>query len=49
MSKEEKKDTKILCPDCFKGTIETENGKKGTCKLCGTKFEITSTNSVRYK
>lgn len=43
------KDTKILCPDCFKGTIETADGKNGTCKHCSTEFEITGPNSVRYK
>jgi len=44
-------DTKILCPDCMKGTIKTETAdtKKGACSHCGTKFLITGPKSVRYE
>ena len=45
----ELKNTGILCPDCFKGKIETKDGKNGACNNCGTEFAITGPNSVRFK
>lgn len=40
--------TNILCPECFKGRIWTEDGKVGSCNKCSTKFTITGKNSVKY-
>lgn len=40
--------TKILCPDCFKGRIFTDDGKLGICNQCSTKFTILNERSVRY-
>lgn len=43
--------TGILCPDCFKGHLITDNGDDLYCDKCGTEFEFTDreTNTFRYK
>ncbi len=43
------KRTEILCPDCMKKKLLTSNDKDAHCDGCGTQFEITAPNTVRYK
>ncbi|MFW5962436.1 MAG: hypothetical protein ACOCQR_02365 [bacterium] len=46
--------TEILCPECFKKKLLTEDpeGKKGSeayCDNCGTEFIVQGKNTVKYK
>ena len=42
------KRTEILCPNCFKGKLLTENEKDAYCDKCGQEFIITGKNSVEF-
>lgn len=41
--------TEILCPDCMKGKLLTDDFKDAYCNTCGEEFIITAPNTVRYK
>lgn len=43
--------TGILCPECFKKKILTEDKKEGYCDECGTEFIILDYDrkSLKYK
>ena len=41
--------TEILCPECFKKKLLTENSIDAYCDNCGTQFKITKPNTVVYK
>ena len=41
--------TKIMCPNCFKTMLETENDKDLDCPLCGTKFIKVNEKTVKFK
>jgi hypothetical protein len=43
------KRTEILCPECMKKKLLTDNGKDAHCDGCGTEFEIVGITSVKYK
>lgn len=41
--------TEILCPECMKKKLLTEDNKKAYCDECGTKFIIIAPNTVKYE
>lgn len=45
----EQNEINVLCPECFKGKIETKDNKEGVCNNCGTQFIIITPNTVKFK
>lgn len=43
------KRTGILCPNCFKKKLLTEDDKECYCDECGTEFIMVNKSTVRYK
>ena len=43
------KRTSILCPECRKGNVLTEDYDDAYCEECGEQYKITSPTSVRYR
>ena len=42
-------ETKVLCPECFKAMLTTEDNKEAKCPHCETEFIMVDEKTVRYK